>query len=149
MKRPQTDPIIAEVWTVRDQHAARFDYDVKAIFRDIQARQEASGCQYVRYPARCPAPESVDRRARVHPSDLDGKTLARRLPSPQEMAILPRARCLGTGTDAGGYVGLAEALQGLGEPICLRFGELILPFGLDHGLPVFQNASGSTVKPSR
>ena len=43
MKTPQTDPIIAEVRAVRDQHAARFDYDVKAIFRDIQARQEASG----------------------------------------------------------------------------------------------------------
>ena len=64
MKTPQTDPIIAEVWAVRDQHAARFDYDVKAIFRDIQARQEASGRQYVRYPARCTAPESVDRATR-------------------------------------------------------------------------------------
>ena len=58
MKTPQTDPIIAEVRTIRDQHAARFDYDVKAIFRDIQARQEASGRQYVRYPARRTAPES-------------------------------------------------------------------------------------------
>ena len=46
MKTPQTDPIIAEVRAIRDQHAARFDYDVKAIFRDIQARQEASGRQY-------------------------------------------------------------------------------------------------------
>ena len=52
MKTPQPDPIIAEVRAVRDQHAARFDYDVKAIFRDIQTRQEASGRQYVRYPAR-------------------------------------------------------------------------------------------------
>ena len=52
MKTPQPDPIIAEVRTIRDQHAARFDYDVKAIFRDIQARQEASGRQYVSYPAR-------------------------------------------------------------------------------------------------
>lgn len=33
---------------------------------------------------------------------LDEKTQARRLPSPQEMAILPRARCLGEGADAGG-----------------------------------------------
>ena len=58
MKTPQPDPIIAEVRAVRDQHAARFDYEVKAIFRDIQARQEASGRQYVRYPARRTAPES-------------------------------------------------------------------------------------------
>ena len=58
MKTPPSDPIIAEVRAVRDQHAARFDYDVKAIFRDIQAKQQASGRQYVRYPARRIAPES-------------------------------------------------------------------------------------------
>ena len=57
MKTPHPDPIIAEVQAVRDQHAARFDYDVKAIFRDIQARQEASGRKYVRYPALRIAPE--------------------------------------------------------------------------------------------
>ena len=60
MKTLQPDPIIAEVRAIRDQHAARFDYDVKAIFRDIQARQEASGRQYVRYPARRTVPESDD-----------------------------------------------------------------------------------------
>ena len=58
MKTPQTDPIIAEVWAVRDQQAARFGYDVKAIFGDLQAKQQASGRQYVRYPARRTAPES-------------------------------------------------------------------------------------------
>ena len=58
MKTLQPDPIISEVRAIRDQHAARFDYDVKAIFRDIQARQEASDRQYVRYPARRTAPES-------------------------------------------------------------------------------------------
>jgi len=58
MKTSPSDSIIAEVWAVRDQHAARFDYDVKSIFRDIQARQEASGRKYVRYPARRIAPES-------------------------------------------------------------------------------------------
>lgn len=58
MKTPQPDPIIAEVQAVRDQRTARFGCDVKAIFRDIQARQEASGRKYVRYPARCTVPES-------------------------------------------------------------------------------------------
>ena len=52
MQSTQTDPIIAEVRAVRDQHAARFDYDLEAIFRDIRARQKASGREYVRYPAR-------------------------------------------------------------------------------------------------
>ena len=52
MQTTQTDSIIAEVWTVRDEHAARFDYDVAEIFRDIRAMQDASGSEYVRYPAR-------------------------------------------------------------------------------------------------
>ena len=52
MKYRQPDPIIAEVWAVRGEHAARFRYDVKAIFKDIRTRQEASGRKYVRYPAR-------------------------------------------------------------------------------------------------
>ena len=58
MKTPQPDPIIAEVWAVRDHHAALFGYDVKAIFRDIQARQKASGRKYVRFPARRISPDS-------------------------------------------------------------------------------------------
>lgn len=52
MQSKQTDPIITEVWAVRDWHAARFDYDVEAIFRDIRAKQKASGRKYVRYPPR-------------------------------------------------------------------------------------------------
>ena len=50
MQKQPTDPIIAELRAVRDAHAARFHYDVKAIFRDLQARQKASGRKYVRYP---------------------------------------------------------------------------------------------------
>ena len=49
---PTTDPIVAEVRAARDQHAARFGYDLKGIFRDIQTRQESSGRKYVRYAAR-------------------------------------------------------------------------------------------------
>ncbi|MCA9141202.1 MAG: hypothetical protein H6821_12470 [Planctomycetaceae bacterium] len=46
------DPIIAEVRAVRDRHAAALAYDLKAIFRDIQAKQRASGREYVQYPSR-------------------------------------------------------------------------------------------------
>lgn len=59
-KRPP-DPIIAEVWAVRDAHASRFNHDVSAIFRDIRAMQEASGREYVRYPPRPPRRTTVDR----------------------------------------------------------------------------------------
>ena len=51
-KTPQADHVIAELWAVRDEHAARLGHDVEAIFRDIRAMQEASGREYLRYPAR-------------------------------------------------------------------------------------------------
>ena len=40
MRTTKADPIIAEVRAIRDKHAARFDYDIDAIFRDIRAAQE-------------------------------------------------------------------------------------------------------------
>lgn len=52
MPNNPTDPIISEVRAVRDAHAARFDYDVAAIFQDIRAMQDTSGRAYVRYPVR-------------------------------------------------------------------------------------------------
>ena len=58
MKTLQVDPIIAEVRAIREEHAARFGYDVNAIFKDIRARQEASGRNYLRYPARRISPEA-------------------------------------------------------------------------------------------
>ena len=64
MDEAPTDPIIAELRAIRDAHAARFDYDVRAIFKDIQARQAASGRTYVRYPGRRVAEERDDPSAR-------------------------------------------------------------------------------------
>ena len=52
MKTMQTDPIIDELRAVRDEHAARCGYDIEAIFRDIRAREDASGREYVSRPAR-------------------------------------------------------------------------------------------------
>ncbi len=52
MEPTKRDPIIAEVRAVRDQFAARADYDVGAIFRRIREMQDESGCDYVSYPAR-------------------------------------------------------------------------------------------------
>lgn len=60
MQKKETDPIIAELWAVRDQHAARFDYDVAAIFRDIREMQETSGRDYVSYPARRVVPRTEE-----------------------------------------------------------------------------------------
>lgn len=59
-KRP-TDPIIAELRAIRQEYAARFDYDVDAMFRDIRARQKASGQEYVRLTTRHPSATARDR----------------------------------------------------------------------------------------
>ena len=64
MQTTHPDPIIAELRTVRDAHAARFDYDVKAIFRDIRAIQETSGREYVRYRSRPPSSEFDNTKTR-------------------------------------------------------------------------------------
>jgi len=39
MQKLRIDPIIKELRAVRDAYAARFGYDIKAICRDIRARQ--------------------------------------------------------------------------------------------------------------
>ena len=57
MQTTQPDPIIAEVHAIRDEYAARFDYDVGRTFRDIRMKQEASEREYVCYAARCIAEE--------------------------------------------------------------------------------------------
>ena len=41
------DPIIDEVRKVRDAHAARFDYDLDAIFLDIKEQEKKSGREFV------------------------------------------------------------------------------------------------------
>ena len=46
----RTDPIVAEVRAARDRLAARFDYDIAAIFRHIQAEEAKSGLTYVQCP---------------------------------------------------------------------------------------------------
>ena len=60
METRQPAPIIAEVWAIRRAYAAQFDYDVEAMFRDIRAKQEASGREYVRLPARRADPAGED-----------------------------------------------------------------------------------------
>ena len=56
----RTDPIIDELRAVREEHLARFGYDLDAIFQDIRARQETSGREYLRRPAREVVPVSAD-----------------------------------------------------------------------------------------
>jgi hypothetical protein len=58
------DPIVDEVRRVRDLHAASFNYDLDAIFRDIKQQEKKSGRKFVSFtrlrveanPAPQPAP---------------------------------------------------------------------------------------------
>ena len=50
------DPIIAEVRRVRQEHAARFNYDLDAIFEDIKRMERESGRTFVSFPPRRVSP---------------------------------------------------------------------------------------------
>jgi len=45
------DPIVDDVRRVRDAHAARFNYDLDAIFRDIKEQERKSGRKFVSFNA--------------------------------------------------------------------------------------------------
>ncbi|MBF0182133.1 MAG: hypothetical protein HQM03_19115 [Magnetococcales bacterium] len=41
------DPIVEEVRKIRDEHAARFNYDLDAIYKDLKRLEKASGRETV------------------------------------------------------------------------------------------------------
>ncbi len=46
------DPIVAEVRRVRAAHAAQFNNDLLAIYRDLKTEEQKSGRKFASYPAR-------------------------------------------------------------------------------------------------
>jgi hypothetical protein len=46
------DPIVEEARRIREEHAARFDYDLRAIFEDLRRRQQEGGRSVVSFPPR-------------------------------------------------------------------------------------------------
>ena len=44
-----SDPIVDEVRRARDAYAARFNYDLRAIYRDLKEREKRSGRKIVSY----------------------------------------------------------------------------------------------------
>ena len=52
------DPIVEETRKLREQYASQFNYDIDAIFKDIQQRQAQSGKKLVSFPARKPSKSS-------------------------------------------------------------------------------------------
>lgn len=55
------DPIVDEVRRVRDAHAARFNYDLDAIFRDIKEQEKKSGRRFVSFnPSRLEPTQALE-----------------------------------------------------------------------------------------
>ena len=48
------DPIVEETRKLRDAYAAQFGYDLEALFRDLKAREEASGREVISLSPRKP-----------------------------------------------------------------------------------------------
>lgn len=46
------DPIVEEVRKVREEHAARFNYDLEAIYRDLKEQESKSKRLFSSYPPR-------------------------------------------------------------------------------------------------
>ena len=59
------DPIVEEVRRIRQQYAARFNYDLTAIFRDLKKRQDSGEFTVVNRKPRRPTirPSNQKRRA--------------------------------------------------------------------------------------
>nr|VFJ73991.1 MAG: hypothetical protein BECKFW1821C_GA0114237_105620 [Candidatus Kentron sp. FW] len=43
------DPIIEEIHKIRDEHAARFNYDLEAIYQDLKRSEQESGRETVTF----------------------------------------------------------------------------------------------------
>lgn len=50
------DPIVDEIRRIRDAHAARFNYDLDAIFLDIKEQERKSGYKFISGAARQAVP---------------------------------------------------------------------------------------------
>lgn len=57
----KNDPIVAEVRRIRHEHAARFNYDLKLIAKDIKAQERAGDRTYISLPPRRMKPEELKR----------------------------------------------------------------------------------------
>ena len=68
------DPIVAEVRKVREAHAAKFNYDLMAIYRDLKEQEKNSGRTFVSYPPRrC---KSVSQVASIQKQSIASKASA-------------------------------------------------------------------------
>jgi hypothetical protein len=48
------DPIVEEVRKVREEHAAKFDYDLERILKDLKEQEQRSELKFVSLPPKRP-----------------------------------------------------------------------------------------------
>ena len=72
------DPIVAEVHRAREQLAAQFNFDVKAMFADMRKRQESLGNRLVRQKKRAEPTAEADQNRE---SGSDGSTSSEAAPA--------------------------------------------------------------------
>ena len=59
------DPIVAEIRRIREEYAARFNYDLWAMYEDLKEQERKSGRKFVSYPPRRIPPGWSDFDARL------------------------------------------------------------------------------------
>jgi hypothetical protein len=70
------DPIVDEVRRVRDAHAAKFNYDLDALYQDIKEQEKKSGLKFVSFPPRTIEPDQkVQPTGTAVPVFQDSKSL--------------------------------------------------------------------------
>ena len=69
-----SDPIVDEVRRARDAYAARFNYDLRAIYRDLKEQEKRSGRKVVSYAKDATGSEP---NAVVNPPALAGRCAGR------------------------------------------------------------------------
>jgi hypothetical protein len=55
------DPIVEEVRRIRQEHAAKFDYDLRRIYEDLKEQEKQSGRRFVTLPPRRPTLVTPDK----------------------------------------------------------------------------------------
>ena len=48
----QKDPIVEEIRKIREEHSAKFNHDLRAIYKDLKEQERTSGRRYMKYPAK-------------------------------------------------------------------------------------------------
>jgi hypothetical protein len=72
------DPIVDEVRRARDAYAARFNYDLRAIYRDLKEQENRSGRKVVSYAESSTCAEPIEALQPTEPAPTDSDKIPSR-----------------------------------------------------------------------